>query len=718
MDQERILQLEAMIMQFMNEPTYRPMKLKEMAIVLQVTKEKKEDLRFILDKLVREGRINISSKGKYGLFAATYLKGTFIGNAKGFGFVTIQEREDDIFIAEKNTLSALNGDIVLVEIIVGKSTKRRSEGVIRKIIEHNTTQIVGRYEKQKGYGFIIPDIKKVGSDLYIPSGKDKGAVSGSKVVAKIINYGNETNKPEGEIVEILGHINDPGVDVLSIIRARELPLKFPKEVLEEVENIPSVVYQEQKEGRRDITDVFTVTIDGEDAKDLDDAITIHKTDEGYYLGVHIADVSEYVKENSSLDQEAYNRGTSVYLLDRVIPMLPHKLSNGICSLNANEERLALSCFMEINQNGEVISHSIEETIIRVDMRTSYTQIANIIDDKEKDEPTTLIEMTKLMQECALLLREKRFKRGSIDFDFPEAKIVLDENGEVSDIVVVERNDAHRMIEEFMLLANETVAEEYFWREVPFLYRNHENPAYEKMQALAIFLGSFGHVLRIKNEEVHPKQLQQIMSNIIGTGEEAMLMRVILRSMKQARYTPTCIGHFGLAAPYYTHFTSPIRRYPDLQIHRIIKDSIHNDLTKKKIKHYETLLPGVGIYTSQTERRAEEAERDVEKVKKAHYMARFIGEEFEGVISGVTNFGIYIELPNTTEGFVRISALMDDHYTFEEGAYQLVGENFGRIYKLGQIVRIKVDSVDQIYAEVNFSLVTDQKNGVENGKRKH
>ncbi|MDD7402512.1 MAG: ribonuclease R, partial [bacterium] len=521
----------------------------------------------------------------------------------------------------------------------------------------------------------------------------------------------EHRKAEGKVTEVLGNIGDVGLEILSIIKQNDLPLTFPDEVLEASRKVPKSIKKGELAGRRDLRERTVVTVDGEDAKDLDDAITLYKEGNMYHLGVHIADVSEYVKEKSPLDKEALKRGTSVYLVDRVIPMLPHKLSNGICSLNQGVDRLTLSCMMDINEKGEIVKHRIEEAVINVDRRMSYTSVHKIVEEKdeaERKEYEELIPMFELMYELAEIMRKRRFKRGSIDFDFPESKIILDEKGKPLDVQIYERNNAHRIIEEFMLAANQTVAEEYFWQELPFVYRTHESPDSEKMQQLNAFVNNFGYTIKMgADEEVHPKELQKLIRNVNGTPEEALIARLALRSMKQAKYTTSCEGHFGLAMKYYTHFTSPIRRYPDLQIHRIIKENLHGKMIEKRIAHYNQILPEVTAQASSLERRADDAEREVEKMKKAEYMEQFVGESFDGIISGVTSWGMYVELPNTIEGMVRVADIPGDYYYFEEENYQMVGERTHKTYKLGQKVRVTVDAVDKVLRTIDFVLATEE-----------
>ncbi|NLL92758.1 MAG: ribonuclease R [Clostridiales bacterium] len=717
MEKEKIEERKKILLDIIGSNEYTPMKAKELAILLNVPKENREELVFVLNELVAEGKIGVSKKGKYDKLSNNLIKGSFEGNARGFGFVTIEGEDEDIFIPESKTHGAVHGDTVQVALRPSRKSGdgKRREGEIIRIIAHADTDIVGMYQKAKNFGFVIADNQKFSSDIYIPNGKSMGAITGHKVVVKITDFGSDEKKPEGEIIEIIGHINDPGTDILSIVKANGIPMEFPEDVLKQVEDIPDEIDSKDMAGRMDIRDWQTVTMDGEDAKDLDDAITLKKEKDKYILGVHIADVSHYVKENSPLDKEALKRGTSVYLVDRVIPMIPHKLSNGICSLNQGCDRLALSCIMEIDNTGKVIGHKIAETVINVDRRMSYTSVKKIVVDEDADEIKEyeeLVPMFKLMEELSSIIRKRRTQRGSIDFDFPESKIYLDAKGVPVDILPYDRNAATKFIEDFMLAANETIAEDYFWQEIPFLYRCHDKPDSEKMIKLGLFISNFGYGMKTGDYEIHPKEIQKLLSRIDGTPEEALISRLTLRSMKQAKYQSVCSGHFGLAAQYYCHFTSPIRRYPDLQIHRIIKESLHGGLGEKRIKHYTSILPEIGDHTSHTERRADEAERETEKLKKAEYMGKHIGEEFEGVVSGITNYGIYVELPNTIEGMVHVTALTDDYYYYDEEKYEMIGEATGRSYKLGQKLKIRVLSIDKLKRTIDFELVYDDE---ESGK---
>ncbi len=708
MAQDLLEEQKELLVRLFDDKSYVPMKLKELAVFLDIPKSRREELKKVLELLMEEGKIGISKKGKYGRAQEFARVGIFTGHARGFGFVTVEGQEEDIFIPAEKTGGAMNGDRVQVAREETGPKGKRPEGVILKILERANETVIGYYQKNKNYGFVLPDNQKLSQDIFIPQGKDMGAVTGHKVVVKITDFGGERRKPEGIVTEIIGHVNDPGTDIASIIKAYGLPEEFPQEVMREAGLMPGRVDERETEGRLDLRRLQTVTIDGEDAKDLDDAITISKEGDGRYtLGVHIADVTHYVREGKPLDEEALKRGTSVYLVDRVIPMLPHKLSNGICSLNAGEDRLALSCIMDIDDRGNVLGHRVAETVIRVDRRMTYTAVNAIVTDRDQavmEEYQDFVAMFDTMKELADILRAKRRQRGSIDFDFPESKIVLDDKGRPVDIRPYERNAATRIIEDFMLMANETVAEDYFWQELPFVYRTHEYPDPEKMKRLGTFINNFGYAIRTQNGEVHPKE--KLLDRIQGTDEEALISRLTLRSMRQARYGTVCTGHYGLAANYYTHFTSPIRRYPDLQIHRIIKENLRTGLSQKRISHYDRILPQVAKQCSAMERRADEAERETDKFKKCQYMSGHIGEAFEGAISGVTGWGLYVELPNTVEGLIHISELKGDYFIFDEERMELMGERTNVRYKLGQKVRVLVKGCDKLTRTIDFTLDED------------
>lgn len=706
---------------------YQPMRAKELAVLLQIPAGKREELHKILDMLLEEGKISINKRGRYEAIRNSnvkreketgkkqikterkkgqYYTGTFISHPRGFGFLEIPEAEEDIFIPEEGIGTALHGDTV--QIIVKKDGKdgKRCEGEVVKVLERGTREVVGTYQQCDGFGFVVTDNQRFLKDVFIPAGKSLTAEDGDKVLAEIKDHGNKRRSPEGKIIEILGKPGECGVDVLCVAKSYELPMEFPEKVLKQAERIKETLNEGDFYGREDLRDVVMVTIDGEDAKDLDDAVSLTKEEDLYHLGVHIADVSNYVQYNSALDKEALKRGTSVYLADRVIPMLPKKLSNGICSLNAGEDRLALSCLMDIDKKGRVVSHRIVESVIHVKERMSYTNVKKILlqeDEELAKRYEELLPMFFQMKELSELLRNRRKKRGAIDFDFPESKLVLDEKGKVVDIYPYEQNIATRLIEDFMLAANETVAEEYCMLGLPFVYRTHENPDMEKMETVLEMVHQAGIKVKKGKETISPKEVQKILKELEGMECEPFFARLILRSMKQAKYTVEDTGHFGLAAKYYCHFTSPIRRYPDLQIHRIIKETLRGKMTEAKIQHYKGILEEVARQSSAMERRAEEVERETIKMKKAEYMKQHIGEAFEGTVSGVTEWGFYVELDNTVEGLVHVNSLTDDYYTFDKDRYCLVGDMTGRAYRMGQRVKVWVENADENTKTVDFKI---------------
>ena len=708
------------------DPLYVPMKEKELAALLSVAKEDREELRSILQELLAEGELMVTARGKYQKNNGMILTGTFLSNPKGFGFVEVEGREEDLFIPEEYVGSAFHKDTVQVALLP-PSKGRRQEAKILRILARGITTLVGTFEwSKKNYGFVIPDLSKLPCDVFVDKDHANGAVTGSKVVVEILDYGGPKKNPEGKVTEILGHLDDPGVDILSIIRGHNLPEAFSEKVTNQAIRVAKEVSEADRYGRRDLRDVTMVTIDSEDAKDLDDAVSVDFDGSHYHLGVHIADVTNYVQENSALDHEALERGTSVYLVDRVIPMLPHTLSNGICSLNQGEDRLALSCLMTVDLKGEITDYEICESVISVDRRMSYTVVSRLlaseeVPEEEWDQDTVrdretyseLLPMFLQMRELSAILRAKRRKRGSIDFDFPECKITLDQEGHPISIRPYERNVATDLIEDFMLAANETVASHFYWLEVPFVYRIHEVPDADRIQRLAAFISGFGLSMKTlgrngkaSGEEIHPKEIQKLLAKIEGTPEEALISRLALRSMKQAKYSVECAGHFGLACKYYCHFTSPIRRYPDLQIHRIIKEQLRGKLTEERITHYQSILPQVAKHASEMERRADEAERETDKLKKAEYMEQFIGECFEGVVSGVTAWGVYVELPNTVEGLIHISKLPGDFYYYNEAVCELTDDYSHRSFRPGMKVKVCVDGSDRFTRTVDFSLVEE------------
>ena len=650
---------------------------------------------------------NIKSLKKQGLLA----EGVFIGNARGFGFVETGEDEEDIFIPADAVNTALHQDRVQVLLKKEQKPGKRREGTVIKILERGTTEVVGTFQREGDYGFVLCDNQKISRDVYISPKNSHGIRDGEKVVAQILDYGSEKRKPEGKITESLGNIHAPGADILAVVKSYGIPSEFPVRVMNQAMRVPDHVLEADWDGRDDLTGLMTVTIDGEDAKDLDDAVSLTKEGNLYHLGVHIADVSNYVQGGSAIDREALKRGTSVYLADRVIPMLPERLSNGICSLNQGVERLALSCLMDIDENGTVVSHKITESVIRVDRRMSYEQVRCILEDGETETSREYQEFVPtffLMKELSGILRGCRHNRGSIDFDFPESKIILNGAGRAIDVKPYETSVATEIIEDFMLLANETVAREYCKGEYPFVYRTHENPDPDKVEELLMLLHNQGIDVRKSGQEITPKEIQEILESIQDLPNETMISRLTLRTMKQAKYTTECSGHFGLAARYYCHFTSPIRRYPDLQIHRIIRDNLRGRLTREgKTEHYREILEEVARQSSVCERRAQEAERESDKMKKAEYMSYHLGEEFDGIISGVTGYGLYVELGNTVEGLVHITALKDDYYTFDQETHELRGDLTKKVYHLGQKIRVRVADADAVKRSVDFTIAEEQ-----------
>lgn len=695
---------------------YVPMKEKEIAIVLQVPKEERPMLTQVLNALLEEGKIVKSKRGNYakaeertnttieeGEQSLVSMEiGTFIAHEKGYGFVEVEGIEEDFFVPKHCVNGAFHQDKVRITLLPEKRGNRE-EAKVESIVERGFTKLVGTFQESKHYGFVVPDKQKIGHDIFIPLTRTKGAVNGHKVVVELTSYGNEAKNPEGKVIEILGHRNDPGVDIKSIVSDYDLPTQFSEKILQQAVRVAMPVSDEDAANRVDLREVQMVTIDGEDAKDLDDAVHVRKIEMGYELGVHIADVTNYVQEHSAIDREALNRGTSVYLVDRVIPMIPHTLSNGICSLNEGERRLALSCIMEIDMQGVITSYKILETQISVDRRMSYANVTKILEGDESlcQEYKEFLPMFQQMQNLAGLLRERRRERGMIDFDFPESKIRLDEMGRPIEVKPYERNIASKIIEDFMLAANETVAEHFFWLELPFVYRTHEKPDIEKMEKLTMFLKNFGYQMKMTKDEIHPKEFQKLLERMEGEPEEALISRLTLRSMKQARYGTECSGHFGLACKYYSHFTSPIRRYPDLQIHRIIKEHLRGKLKKERVEHYHKKLSEVAKHSSAMERRAAEAERETCKMKKAEYMEMHIGERYKGVISSVTSWGIYVELENTIEGMVHISNLHGGYYEYNDKTHEVACKEVGKIYQLGQKVTVEVKSVDKQMRTIDF-----------------
>ncbi|MFT9849963.1 ribonuclease R [Aneurinibacillus sp. REN35] len=704
--------IEADILRFMREQASRPMTVKELEEAFEIEgAEAFKTFIKVLNQLEDTGQVIRTRTNRYGVpEKMNLIRGRLQAHAKGFGFVLPDEEgTPDIYIHANDMNGAMNRDIVLARL--NQNAKGpRLEGEIVRIVERANNTVVGTYQDEKHYGFVVTDDKRITKDIFIPKGASLGAVDGHKVVVEITRY-PETGRgnPEGRVVEILGHKNDPGVDILSIIRKYGLPETFPEEVMHEAEAVPDTINEKEMEGRRDLRERVMVTIDGADAKDLDDAVSIETLENGNYrLGVHIADVSYYVTEGSELDVEAFRRGTSVYLVDRVIPMLPHRLSNGICSLNPKVDRLTLTCDMEIDDEGNVVKHDIYESVIRTNERMTYSDVYKILEEDDaalKERYADLIPHFEAMKDLALRLRGFRMERGAIDFDFGEAKIMVDPEGHPTEVRMRDRTIAERMIEEFMLKANETVAEHFHWMNVPFIYRIHEDPDGDRLQTFLEFVTNFGYFVRGKATDIHPRTLQTLLEQAKDTPEETVISKVMLRSMKQAKYAAENQGHFGLAAEFYTHFTSPIRRYPDLIVHRMIRESLKKGgFTPERIEEWNARMPEVAQQSSERERNAVDAERETDDLKKAEYMLQHMDEEFDGLVSSVASFGMFVELPNTIEGMVHISYLTDDYYDFHEKQYALIGQRTGRMFRIGDEIRVKVVNVNVDDHTIDFEVV--------------
>ncbi len=667
--------------------------------------------RIVMVMIMSEKKDNLKKKIKKP--KEEIMIGTLAKHKKGFGFVLLENGQgDDIFISPANINGAMNGDKVSVKLYSAAESTRSREGMIQKVLERATTEIVGTFEKSKRFGFVVPDDRRFHDDIFVLKKDFNTASTGDKVVVTITKYPDKSNNAEGKITEIISRKGEVGADIKGLIRQYNLTKEFPEKVEQEANEIGLKISSDEIQRRTDLRNETIITIDGADAKDLDDAVSVKKLENGnYHLGVHIADVSHYVKDSSQLDKEALKRGNSVYLIDQVIPMLPKILSNGICSLNPNEDRLTLSIEMEIDEKGKVVQHEIFESVIHSTARMVYSDVSEILEQNHEELSKRYEEILpdlKRMMELADILRHSRDARGSLDFDFDEAYITLNEKGIPISIETAERRTANRMIEEFMLIANETIAEHFFWMELPFLYRVHEAPSLERIEEFKKFIISFGLTLKGNPENIHPKALQEIIHNVAGKPEEHVINTVMLRSMKKAFYDVECGGHFGLGVKYYSHFTSPIRRYPDLMIHRIIKESITGKLDMKRIKVLKKRTERAAEISSATERLALELEREVEKLKKAEYMTYHVGETFDGIISGVANFGFFVEIENTIEGMVRVEYLNDDYYDYEATKYRLIGRRTNRIFSLGDKVFIKVHSVDLPSREINFTVVDNEK----------
>ncbi len=691
---------------FMNEKEYVPLMFEELVAVLCVPDDSIDELKNILDELINEGKVIKTKKKRYMVSSdAGFVGGYFRGNERGFGFV-MNEGQEDIFIPAEFTHSAMDSDKVLAKITKSSSNGKRAEGEIIKILERHTDEFVGRYEKSRNFAFVILDNRRLSKDVFISKKDTMGAKDGDKVVVKITNWGEKSRNPEGVITKILGSTKDAGVDVMSVMISYGIREEFDQKVLDETDKIQSEISDDEIKGREDFRHLPIITIDGKDAKDLDDAVCVQETDTGYTLSVHIADVSHYVREGNPLDKSAFQRGTSVYFADRVVPMLPKKLSNGICSLNPNEDRLTLSCVMKLDKSGNVTDHYLTEGIIRSKERMTYEDVTEILVNKNESllkRYEIISDQLFLMEKLAIILRKKRFSKGSIDFDFPEAKIILDENGKAIDVQKYSTTVSNHIIEEFMLITNKTVAEFLFWTNTPFVYRIHEKPTEEKLHNFNDFIGNFGFMIKHNSDDIHPSEFSNILNKIKGTEYERMISTVMLRSLMKAEYSPSNKGHFGLAFDYYCHFTSPIRRYPDLMCHRIIKEFLKGEISEKRLNDLKAKCEKTAKASSEAEINAQNAERELEDIKKCEYMQTKIGKRYQGIISSVTNFGIFIELDNTVEGIVKVIDMRDDYYIYDEKTHSLTGEYSGKTYRIGDSVNILVAGINKDYKEVNFIL---------------
>lgn len=695
------------IMEILSAHSYKPMNTDELANVLGLEKNEKKELRKVIDGLMKDGLVIKIKKEKivlpeeYGVYT-----GRIDVNKRGFGFVARGEGKEDIFVPENAMKTAMHGDKVQVKVIRENAGSRRAEGEVLQIIERKNNKIIGVYEESKAFGFVVPEDSKMHHDVFINKKNRNYAENGDVVVVEITKWPEKGRNPEGLITEILGKKGDKGVDILTVVKKYNLPEEFSPEVIGYTDRIPEEVPEKEIERRRDLRQEMIMTIDGADAKDLDDAVSVFRLENGNFkLSVHIADVTHFVKEGSPIDKEAFKRATSVYLLDLVIPMLPKKLSNNLCSLNPYEPKLTLSCDMIIDPQGKVVEYDIYESIIESKLRATYTDVTRVLNgemDETLEKYNEFVPMIKDMEELQHILEKKRERRGAIEFDFPESKITLDKLGKPVDVSLYPREISNKMIEEFMLACNETVAEHMFWAHVPFIYRIHEEPDEEKLKAFTEFSFNLGYPVKLY-AGVQPKMLQEILEKVKGQPAEPVLSKLLLRSMMQARYAPENIGHFGLAATYYSHFTSPIRRYPDLQIHRIIKEFLNGELDEKRAKKLIPIVAEASKQASEMERVAVEAERELDALKKAEFMKNHVGETFEGIISSVTNFGLFVELPNTIEGLIHITSLYDDYYVYDDRYMTLIGERSGRKFSLGEKIEVLVSNVNLDSREIFFEV---------------
>ena len=696
------------ILDLMKDDDYVPMKAKELAMIMRVPKNEYGDFLEVLGDLELEMKIQKNRKNRYRLVEKTYYDGIYRKNQKGFGFVRLEDQEDEIYISKENSLNALNGDRVLIEILEESNKVKSAEGKVVRILKHEKDTVVGIFQNNKSFGFVVPDDRSFGTDIFISKKNFGKARDNHKVLVKITKYPQNGKNAEGKIIEVLGNVNEAGVDMLSLIKEYNLPSTFPEEVVQEAKKFGNTIDEKDIPNRVDFRDREIFTIDGEDAKDLDDAVRVEKLDNGNYkLEVHIADVSHYVKENSLLDREALIRGTSIYMLGRVIPMLPRELSNGLCSLNEGEDRFTLSCIMEIDEKGNVVSGEVVKGIIKVTKRMSYNDVQAILDGNETviNHYKPYIQEFKNMEELAIILKNRRMEQGYLNLDIPESKIGLDIDGKVVSVGKYETSFANEIIEQFMLSANKTIAEKFYWLQAPFIYRVHEKPDIEKIQELNKFLINFGLKIKANKDNIYPKEFAKILEETKGKEEEKVVSNLVLRTLKLARYEAENKGHFGIASKYYCHFTSPIRRYPDLFIHRIISRYLEEnyDVKENWIEEHQKQAEDRAKQSSEREKIATKVEREAEDLKKAEYMESRIGEEYEGIVSSITSFGMFVELENTIEGLIRFDDLGDEYFIYDEDRKQLIGEHSNKVYKIGDKVKIRVKKASKILRQIDFEM---------------
>ena len=704
------LNIKEILMNFFSDKNYKPLSFKELCVIFEIEKDMRNEFSKVLKNLEDEGRI-IKDGSKYGMFSNTNVNqfvGVIDGNEKGFGFFVSEDEDmEDMFVRRDDLNGALDGDKVIVKKHDMKTDYNKDEAYVVKILERANEKIVGNLQINRTFGFVVPDNSKLGCDVFVAGKNLKGANTDDKVVVEVTKWPSKDRRnAEGYITEVLGKSDEPKAVIDGMLIKDKIRVNFGRDVIKEIEEIKSSIDVFDKKERKDLTELDIITIDGADSKDLDDAVSLEMNEKGnYILGVHIADVSHYVKDDSAIDAEALKRGNSVYLADRVIPMLPRKLSNGVCSLNPNEIKLTLSCTMEIDSQGKVVDYEIYESFIKTKYRMTYTDVADVLENKNMElteKYSDILDMLQNMYELSKILKIKRQDRGCIDFFFPETKIILDDDGRVDKISTYDIRISNKIIEEFMLVCNETVAESYYWLELPFVYRIHEDPSQDDVDQFLKFIAKFGYFIK-GSQEIHPREFQKLLKEIKGKKEEAVITTLMLRSLKKAIYSLESGDHFGLAAEYYCHFTSPIRRYPDLQIHRIIKKNINGKINKKNIEKLASKCSRVADHASRTERKADEIERDTNKVYMADYMRDYLGDEFDAVISGVTKFGVFVELPNTVEGLVHISDLNDDMYDYNDESRSLIGRHSNKQYSFGDPMKVKLVRVSVSKAQIDFCM---------------